>query len=64
MANLPLGYARINGRPFGMCAIAGAHQEGLLIRFMSAWEQTFNTKRQLPTWIGGDPNHRPVMAEL
>ncbi|KAI0141615.1 putative glutamyl-tRNA amidotransferase subunit A [Xylariaceae sp. FL1272] len=55
MAILPLSYAKSNGRPFGVCAIASAYQEGLLIRFMSAWEKVFNRNRQLPTWIGGHP---------
>ncbi len=54
MAHVPLGYARLNGRPFGVCAMAGAYQEGLLIRFMSAWEREFNTERRLPAWIGGE----------
>ncbi|KAI1736309.1 putative glutamyl-tRNA amidotransferase subunit A [Xylaria scruposa] len=58
MAVLPLSYAKLNGRPFGMCVIATAHQEGLLIRFMSAWEKVFNKERQLPTWIGGDPSDK------
>ncbi|KAI0857301.1 putative glutamyl-tRNA amidotransferase subunit A [Xylaria cubensis] len=64
MAVLPLSYAKLNGRPFGMCAIAAAHQEGLLIRFMSAWEKVFNKERQLPTWIGGDPSDGPQPSEL
>ena len=56
MAVVPLGYAEFNGRPFGLCAIAKANHEGLLIRFMSAWEKHFNTERRLPTWIGGNPH--------
>ncbi len=56
MAVVPLSYASFNGRPLGMCAVASANQEGLLIQFMSAWQAHFNTERQLPTWIGGDPN--------
>ncbi|ATY64985.1 glutamyl-tRNA(gln) amidotransferase subunit [Cordyceps militaris] len=56
MAVVPLSYASFNGRPLGLCALSTANQEGLLIQFMSAWQSHFNTERQLPTWIGGDPN--------
>ncbi|OAR02108.1 hypothetical protein LLEC1_05478 [Akanthomyces lecanii] len=56
MAVVPLSYASFNGRPLGMCAVSTANQEGFLIQFMSAWQAHFNTERQLPTWIGGDPN--------
>ncbi|KAI1123344.1 putative glutamyl-tRNA amidotransferase subunit A [Nemania abortiva] len=56
MIHLPLSYMNFNGRPFGLCAIAKANQEGLLIKFMSAWEANFNTERQLPTWLNGDPS--------
>ncbi|EGX87737.1 glutamyl-tRNA(gln) amidotransferase subunit A, putative [Cordyceps militaris CM01] len=56
MAVVPLSYASFNGRPLGLCAVSTANQEGLLIEFMSAWQSHFNTERQLPTWIGGDPN--------
>ena len=54
-AVLPLSYLDLNGRPFGLAAIASAHQEALLIQLMSAWEQHFNTERKLPTWLAGDP---------
>ncbi len=56
MAAMPLSYAKFNGRPLGVCAIAAANYEGLLIRLMSAWEMSFNMERQLPTWVGGHPN--------
>ena len=55
-AVLPLSYLDLNGRPFGVAAVASANQESLLIQLMSAWEQTFNTKRKLPTWTAGDPS--------
>jgi Asp-tRNA(Asn)/Glu-tRNA(Gln) amidotransferase A subunit family amidase len=54
-AVLPLGYMKFNGRPFGVAAIASAHQEALLIQLMSAWEQVFDKERKLPTWVAGDP---------
>lgn len=31
---------RANGRPFGLVAVAGQWQEGLLVRVMDAWEKT------------------------
>jgi Asp-tRNA(Asn)/Glu-tRNA(Gln) amidotransferase A subunit family amidase len=64
MANVPLGYATLNGRPFGLCVIASGYQEGRLIQFMSAWEKHFNTERKLPTWVGGDPNTKGLKSEL
>ncbi|KAF2756644.1 amidase signature enzyme [Pseudovirgaria hyperparasitica] len=48
IATLPLGYADYNGRPFGLAAIARAHQEGTLIRLQSAWEVTFEPRFQVP----------------
>ncbi|KAJ8132154.1 hypothetical protein O1611_g1476 [Lasiodiplodia mahajangana] len=59
MTVMPLSYATFNGRPIGVCAIAQANREDLLVQLMSAWEKSFNTKRQLPTWIGGDPKLGP-----
>ncbi|KAI0389272.1 putative glutamyl-tRNA amidotransferase subunit A [Xylariaceae sp. FL0594] len=59
MAVMPLSYATYNGRPFGVCAIARANREDVLVQLMSAWEKSFNTDRQLPTWIGGDPKSEP-----
>ena len=41
IVTLPLSTYTGNGRPFGLVAIAGQWQEGLLIQVMSAWEKTF-----------------------
>ncbi|EPS29808.1 hypothetical protein PDE_04758 [Penicillium oxalicum 114-2] len=38
IATLPLGYLDFNGRPHGLAAIAGPHQDALLIQLQSAWE--------------------------
>jgi amidase len=46
---------KFNSRPFGVAAVASAHQEALLIQLMSAWEQVFNKERKLPTWVAGGP---------
>jgi amidase len=59
MAVMPLSYASFNGRPIGVCAVAQANREDLLVQLMSAWEKSFNTERQLPTWVGGDLNSAP-----
>lgn len=40
-ATLPLSTFTGNGRPFGLVAIAGAYQEAMLVKVMSAWEATF-----------------------
>ncbi|RDW76971.1 amidase signature (AS) enzyme-5 [Coleophoma cylindrospora] len=47
LALVPLGQMKFNGRPFGLVALATAHGEGSLLRFMSAWEHTF-PKRPVP----------------
>lgn len=43
----PLGYARFSGRAFGVCFVARANQEALILSAMSAWEATF-PKREPP----------------
>jgi amidase len=45
---MPLGYLDYNGRPHGLCAIARAREEGLLIQLQSAFEATF-ARRRPPT---------------
>ena len=47
MAAVPLGYIEISGRPYGLQAIAPAHEEGKLVKFMAVWEQVF-PKRRVP----------------
>lgn len=50
---LPLGYARFNGRPFGLAVIAPANAETLALSVMSAWEATFPQRKpppQLRNW--------------
>ncbi|KAJ6021031.1 hypothetical protein N7540_006535 [Penicillium herquei] len=48
---MPLSYLDLNGRPFGMAAITGKHQEHLLIKVMSAWEATFPARQPPPQLI-------------
>lgn len=45
---MPLGYLDFNGRPFGMAALASAHQEAVLIKVQSAWEATFPPRQPPP----------------
>ncbi|CAI7658727.1 unnamed protein product [Penicillium glandicola] len=40
-ATLPLSYLDFNGRPFGLFVMAKAHQEDVLLKVMSCWEQSF-----------------------
>lgn len=47
MAAIPLGYIESSGRPYGLHAIASAHQEAKLVRFMAACERVF-PRRQVP----------------
>ncbi|KAL2194061.1 amidase signature domain-containing protein [Corynascus similis CBS 632.67] len=37
IATVPLGQLRYNGRPFGLCMVAKARNEEVLLRFMHAW---------------------------
>ncbi|KAK3345811.1 amidase signature domain-containing protein [Lasiosphaeria hispida] len=41
VANLPLGFANFNGRPFSLHMIAPANEEAKILQIMSAWEATF-----------------------
>ncbi|CAD6592780.1 MAG: hypothetical protein ASARMPREDX12_006452 [Alectoria sarmentosa] len=50
IATLPLSYMDVNGAPFGLVALASAHQEGLLVSVQSAWEATF-LARKVPSTI-------------
>lgn len=52
MGCVPLGYARFNGRPFGLSILAPAHREDLIIRVMSAWEATFPARKPPPQLAG------------
>ncbi|TFB01466.1 hypothetical protein CCMA1212_006409 [Trichoderma ghanense] len=38
IATVPIGQLRYNGRPFGLCILARANEEELLLRFMAAYE--------------------------
>lgn len=40
-----MGYVESSGRPYGLHVIARAHEEAKIVRFMSAWEQTFPARR-------------------
>ena len=48
IATMPLGYLDFNGRPFGLCIIARAHQDALLLKVLSAWEATFGPRLPPP----------------
>ena len=46
--SLPLGYARFNGRAFGMHILAGENGEKTILQIMSAWESMFPEGRKAP----------------
>ncbi|KAJ5672228.1 hypothetical protein N7507_001355 [Penicillium longicatenatum] len=48
---MPLSYLDYNGRPFGVAAITGKHQEHLLVKVMSAWEATFPARKPPPQLV-------------
>jgi len=47
-ATVPLGYAQINGHPFGAQLLALQRHEAKLIEVMSAWEAVLFPARQIP----------------
>jgi amidase len=51
IATMPLSYLEFNGRPFGLCALAGAHQEATLIKVQSAWEEMFGPRHPPPALV-------------
>ena len=51
IATMPLGYLDYNGRAFGLCCIARAHQDALLIKAQSAWEKTFGPRLPPPLLV-------------
>ena len=51
--SLPFGYLNLNGRPFGMVAMAAAHQEATLFKVMGAWHKTFNPVKPPPMILDG-----------
>ena len=48
VASMPLGFAKFNGRAFGVQVLAKAGAEDKILRVMSAWEATFPGNRQPP----------------
>ena len=48
IAGMPLGYLDINGRAFGMVALARKHQEATLFKFLGAWDDTFHPRKSPP----------------
>lgn len=54
VGTVPLGYARFNGRPFGMAIFAPANAEPLILSAMSAWESTFPKRLPPPQLVNWD----------
>lgn len=53
-ATVPLGYAKINGHPFGAQLLGLPNTEPKLIEVMSAWEAMFPS-RQTPDLSWAEP---------
>lgn len=49
---MPLGFLDINGRAFGMVAMARKHQEATLLKFLAAWDDTFHPRKPPPMLVG------------
>lgn len=45
---LPLSYLDLNGRPFGLVALASANQEEMLLKVAGAWEATMPKRKPPP----------------
>ena len=54
IATMPLGYLEFNGRPFGLCGIARAHQDTVLLKVQSAREATFGPRLPPPLLAADD----------
>lgn len=57
VGSVPLGYARFNGRAFGLSIIAPANAEPLILSAMSAWEATFPKRQPPPQLVTWDETH-------
>lgn len=54
---LPLGFARFNGRPFGVEVLARNGEEGKIFEVMSAWEATFPEAVKSPPILASHNGH-------
>ncbi|KAJ8128010.1 hypothetical protein O1611_g5628 [Lasiodiplodia mahajangana] len=69
VGTMPLGYSVSNGRPFGMCIVAAAGQEGKMLQAMSAWEATIGDRKPPPQMLtsattaeaGKERRHEPTL---
>jgi amidase len=48
---MPLGYSKMNGRPFGACIISAAGNEDKILRVMSAWDATMPKRNPPPALV-------------
>ncbi|KAI0389120.1 hypothetical protein F5Y17DRAFT_450265 [Xylariaceae sp. FL0594] len=68
VGTMPLGYSKTNGRPFGMCVVAGPNQEGKILQTMSAGEATIVEERRPPPQmlkaldVGNEIRHELLQA--
>lgn len=46
IGTLPMSYLVFNGRPAGLLVAAQRHKDSTLIKVMSAWEATFNPRKE------------------
>ena len=59
---MPLGYLELNGRPFGMAALASGHQEAILVKTQSAWEATFGPRQPPPVKSFASPMYQGLVG--
>lgn len=48
---LPLSYLDLNGRPFGLVALASANQEEMLMKVAGAWAATMPQRKPPPALV-------------
>ena len=63
MGTLPISYAKLNGRPLGLVALAPAHKESTLIELMSVWE-AIAPARKPPTAFLKEEAHTAPGAQV
>lgn len=51
VGTVPLGYAKFNGRAFGLSFVVQEGREDLIIRVMGAWEELLNPRKPPPVLV-------------
>lgn len=58
IASVPLGFADLNGRPYGLLIMGRSGEEAKILDVMAAWETTFCEGRKPPSLMQEWDNER------